>query len=281
VARPSSLLAPLLTSVNRLLGPIALAGTLMLILPAGQDPTAGPPHARAQEGSAGAGTIANTGAGPPVAMPADSILALQVARVTSLDSARTLQAALAAGGVPAFALVRATGAACHYLVLAGPFPPASAPDSVISQLAALDWVTGPITLRARADHLLRGIVAGDPGPAVRLAAADSTARSRAAPPTVAGGEPTLRPPRILLQVRPVFTPADLATGVASTVLVQVLVAPDGSVAATRLREAGEHSLDDAALLAASQCRFAPALSEGDSIAAWLEIPFVFAAPPSR
>ena len=63
-------------------------------------------------------------------------------------------------------------------------------------------------------------------------------------------------------------------------MINVLVAEDGAVMeAEVLQSTGDEVLDNAALAAARACTYEPAQNDGETVTAWLSVPFRF-RPPS-
>src|SRR5262245_7641528 len=82
-------------------------------------------------------------------------------------------------------------------------------------------------------------------------------------------------PEAITRVPPSYPAAARDAGVQGTVMVQALVAQDGSVADTRIVKSIP-GLDDAAAAAVRQWRFKPAMTRGQPIAVWIGIPVKFA-----
>lgn len=93
-----------------------------------------------------------------------------------------------------------------------------------------------------------------------------------APPqiTAAGEDVTYnraRPPR--------YPPDALRRGVQGTVMVLVLVGPDGSVQEAKIRKGVHPSLDRAAMQAVQKWKFNPAVKDGVPYADWALVPVRF------
>jgi TonB family protein len=104
----------------------------------------------------------------------------------------------------------------------------------------------------------------------------------AAPPLLTPAE---EPPVAINPVSPVrYPPALLAQGIEGRVLLRLYVDSAGNVIAdsTRIAESsGYPALDSAALVGAPELRFAPALHQGQAIAAPFLQPVQFRSPRSR
>jgi TonB family protein len=140
-----------------------------------------------------------------------------------------------------------------------------ADNKVMSELAKRDQEarTGP--LRSRAE--LRSQTAKDTAIAL-------DAKPRALSDS---GIPTLLNPVVIAQALQRYYPPLLRdAGVGGEVLVWFYVNERGLVEKTRLkRSSGHEALDDAALKVAELMRFAPAMKDGQPVAAWIDLPIVF------
>lgn len=97
-------------------------------------------------------------------------------------------------------------------------------------------------------------------------------------PPAGGGEgfvPSGSPPRLLSQAKPDYPEIARRAGLEGTVLVRVLVAPDGRVRQAELVQGVHPLLDRAAVAAALRSRFDPALQRGVPVRAWMAMPFRF------
>ena len=94
--------------------------------------------------------------------------------------------------------------------------------------------------------------------------------------TVAAFAQSLTPPRLLVQQTPVYP--EQATGDA-TVIVEIVVEPDGTVSEARVTE-GAAPFAAAALDAAKRCRFEPARRGDRSIRARIRLAMTFTPPPA-
>lgn len=98
-------------------------------------------------------------------------------------------------------------------------------------------------------------------------------------------EPEVRPAPIIVQPQidprrplsePLYPPADVRAGNTGTVLLSVLILPDGSVGDVRLERSSGHSrLDASALSEAKRWRFHPGTQDGAPIAMWKQLPVTF------
>lgn len=84
-----------------------------------------------------------------------------------------------------------------------------------------------------------------------------------------------QPPRLLDQPRPVYPQDAFVKKVQGTVMVRILIGPDGRVQAARIAKSIP-LLDDAALAAVRQWRFAPARHHGQPVAVYADAPVRFA-----
>ena len=65
-------------------------------------------------------------------------------------------------------------------------------------------------------------------------------------------------------------------------MINVLVAEDGAVMdAEILQSTGDEVLDNAALVAARACTYQPAQNDGETVTAWLSVPYRFRPPPGN
>ena len=81
-------------------------------------------------------------------------------------------------------------------------------------------------------------------------------------------------PEATTKVPPVYPAEARRAGVDGTVMVQVLVLEDGTVGECRIVKSVP-ALDDAAVAAARQWRFKPAMSKGQPVAVWVAVPIRF------
>ena len=243
---------------------LALAAAVVLAGAGSGSAVAPPPDAAAGEDSLG-GAVADTQAladsiaGPP-ALP-DTVWAVHVATFATLDSALALRRQLAEGDHGAFAHIRALPDRYWYEVFAGPVAEADEAARLGRQLGTEPLVQFVELLRASRDLLLAGLV-GEPvsGPPAALEA------------------PTPPQPRLIQLAEPVYPEVAFDAGVTGTVVVNVLVGETGEVLEVQILQSAHLLLDDAALTAARQSLYAPALEDGKPVTAWLSLPFEFELP---
>jgi len=84
--------------------------------------------------------------------------------------------------------------------------------------------------------------------------------------------------RVVVYVEPeVPTAHEIASEVMA--MINVLVAEDGAVMeAEVLQPTGDEVLDNAALAAARACTYQPAQNDGETVTAWLSVPYRFRPP---
>lgn len=117
-----------------------------------------------------------------------------------------------------------------------------------------------------------------PAPSPAPAPAPPSAPSPAPAPSPTVPAAAIVPPRVVTHVDAVYPPEALASGAHGEVVLAVTVDADGHVGEVRVLESGGKLLDDAAVFAASQWTFEPALRNGAPVAARIRIPFHFAPP---
>lgn len=81
--------------------------------------------------------------------------------------------------------------------------------------------------------------------------------------------------RVLNNPRPVYTQAALDRGIHGFVRLSIGIAPDGSVREIKVLRSLGFGLDEAAIAAARQCRFAPAMKHGRAVAAFTKVDVSF------
>jgi TonB family protein len=123
-----------------------------------------------------------------------------------------------------------------------------------------------------------GILPGAPGPGEARPAADAEA-SAAAAAEGAPGPPAPEmsfdtPPRALHTVRPEYPREAFEKRIEGTVLIEALVDSDGVIARCRVIQSVP-GLDAAALAAARQWRFRPAVKDGKPVATIIHMPVQF------
>ncbi len=110
--------------------------------------------------------------------------------------------------------------------------------------------------------------------ACAICAAAPSVRAEPVPPKVAPAE-ALTPPKVTHGVRAVYPPEAAASGREADVVVLATVGKTGDVTAVEVAEHGGDPFDDAALGAARQWKFTPALRNGRPIESQVRIPFHF------
>jgi TonB family protein len=86
------------------------------------------------------------------------------------------------------------------------------------------------------------------------------------------------PPTIIESTPPPYPESARARGIEGRVVLMVLVRRDGSVGAASVSEGLEESLDQSALRAVNEWKFAPALRNGRTVEVVLEVEVEFRAP---
>lgn len=86
------------------------------------------------------------------------------------------------------------------------------------------------------------------------------------------------PPTVVQHVDAVYPPSALATHKHATVMLAVTVDPDGHVSKVDVLQSGGSDLDEAAIVAARQWTFVPAMRQGKPVASRIRVPFHFAPP---
>jgi protein TonB len=83
-------------------------------------------------------------------------------------------------------------------------------------------------------------------------------------------------PELLESVAPEYPTEAEKTGLEGDVWLKALVASDGSVAKAEIvTSSGHEVLDKAALAAAKECRYKPALQDGQPVAVWISYKISF------
>ena len=84
-------------------------------------------------------------------------------------------------------------------------------------------------------------------------------------------------PELIHAVNPAYPEPEKEAGIGGVVWIKALVEADGSVdTADVYKTSGETALDSAALAAATQCRYSPAIQNGQPIAFWITYKVEFA-----
>jgi len=104
-----------------------------------------------------------------------------------------------------------------------------------------------------------------------------------AAPSVRAEEPAssaapVTPPSVVHHVDPIYPPSALKERLHTTVMLTVTVDADGHVSQVTVSESGGNDLDEAAIIAARQWTFVPAMRNGKAVASRIKIPFHFAPP---
>lgn len=82
-------------------------------------------------------------------------------------------------------------------------------------------------------------------------------------------------PKLIKFVPPDYPEMARASSLEGTVLVKVLVGPDGSVMRAEILQSVHPMLDSAAIAAALKCKFEPGKQRNIPVKAWMAIPFRF------
>ncbi len=82
-------------------------------------------------------------------------------------------------------------------------------------------------------------------------------------------------PKLIKFAMPEYPEMARASQLEGTVLVGVLVGPDGSVMQTKILKSVHPLLDREALKAARRCKFLPGKQRGIPVKAWMAVPFAF------
>jgi TonB family protein len=94
----------------------------------------------------------------------------------------------------------------------------------------------------------------------------------------AQGGTAVKPPVVITHVDAIYPPSALATRKHANVVLGVTVDADGHVSKVEVIESGGADLDEAAMIAARQWTFRPAMREERAIASRIRVPFHFAPP---
>lgn len=86
------------------------------------------------------------------------------------------------------------------------------------------------------------------------------------------------PPSVLQHVDPVYPPSALKDRRHADVVLTVTVDTDGHVSQLAVAQSGGDDLDEAAIVAARQWTFVPAMRDGKPVASRIKVPFHFAPP---
>jgi iron complex outermembrane recepter protein len=99
-----------------------------------------------------------------------------------------------------------------------------------------------------------------------------------AQPAFAQGNADVTPPSVVTHVDAVYPRSALREGKHADVVLAVTVDADGHVSKVDVLESGGDDLDEAAVIAARQWTFVPAMRGGQPVASRIRIPFHFAPP---
>ena len=162
---------------------------------------------------------------------------------------------------------------------------AESPAPVAGATAGLPSTVGPVTAA------LPGGSTGEPVPDFVATAGGSTSVGRApvvdAPEAPSGdlsmsevlGVSYVSDPdvaaRVLNRPKPTYTQAALDHGIRGFVRLSIGIGPDGSVREIKVLRSLGFGLDEAAIAAARQCRFAPAMKNGRAVAAFTKVDVSF------
>jgi len=109
------------------------------------------------------------------------------------------------------------------------------------------------------------------GAAAAVALGAPTAQAQSSPAAVT-------PPSVLEHVDPVYPASALKERKHTDVVLTVTVDADGHVSKLEVAQSGGADLDEAAIIAARQWTFVPALRDGKPVASRIRVPFHFAPP---
>ncbi len=284
----------LLLGLIFLVGLNSLPGPILLLAPAawaGAAPVATDPAAAesaavpsaaaalvAADSTAADSTAADSSAAPALASaPPESLWAVPLGRLDTLEGARERQAALQAQGIPGFARVRADSSGYWYEVFAGPVTSRAAADSLAGRLRTTFARSIASPVRGRWGELVLGAVTPLPPapagarPAVAPPGPPATGEASAAKPAEAQSPI----PRVLELKKPVYSDAARERALSGTVKIRVLVGEDGQPRDFNIVQPVNPLLDGPALEAAAASRYAPAEADGRPVAAWIELSFTF------
>lgn len=82
-------------------------------------------------------------------------------------------------------------------------------------------------------------------------------------------------PRVLQEVKPVYTPDAMYIGIEGSVLLECVVTAEGTVGDVRVRTPLYPSLDDAAIAAVKQWRFKPGTRDGKPVPVAVDVEMTF------
>jgi TonB family protein len=121
----------------------------------------------------------------------------------------------------------------------------------------------------------RALAAGGAALLVLAACVSVAGDANAQPPPAA----EVRPPEVLHHVDAVYPPSALAARAHADVVLTLTIDTDGHVSKVDLAQSsGAPDLDEAAIVAARQWTFVPAMRDGKPVASRIKVPFHFAPP---
>ena len=210
--------------------------------------------------------LAKTDTLPPIPTLPDTVWAVRLTKVSTLDSALSLHNLLTEKAWDSFARIRANRYTYWYEVFAGPLAESTGVDSLIFLLQADGIIVSQDVIRAYREDLLRGVVT-EPW---RSSLSEPTSNRPREPASAATDKPQL-----VRFVEPEYHEVVRDARIEGSVVVNVLVGKNGEVLQTEVLESVHLLLDDAAVQAARKCQFVPALKNGQPVEAWLAVPFEF------
>ena len=87
--------------------------------------------------------------------------------------------------------------------------------------------------------------------------------------------PSSNNPRLLFQAKPEYSQIARMSGLEGTVIVKVLVGPQGEVQTAQIMQGAHPLLNQAAVRAAYKCRFQPGTQRHVPVRAWMAVPYRF------
>ena len=196
----------------------------------------------------------------------DTVWAVPLTSVTTLDSALALHERLLEHGVDSFARIRADSTRYWYEIFAGPAAAKAEVESLSILVHEIGLAQPASPIKVRGAELLRGIVTEPLATTSAATVARQSGASEAVSPAV---------PQLIQFVEPEYHEVARNARLAGTVVVNVLVGKNGEVLETEILQPVHLLLDDAANRAARQCLYAPAREDGQPVEAWLAVPFEF------
>ncbi|HKP56840.1 MAG TPA: TonB family protein [Polyangiales bacterium] len=95
------------------------------------------------------------------------------------------------------------------------------------------------------------------------------------PPQAAAPAPVITPPKLLQFVEAAYPPAALEQALSARVEIELTIGVDGKVSDAKVKTPQGNGFDEAALAAAQQLTFQPAMRDGKPVAARVTFPYVF------